>query len=620
MKKAWKKIAALIAVTCLALCGLILSACGGDSQADYSVSLTRPSGAAVVDAKVIFTPDAKDKAAVEAVTDENGKCTVRLYTDMDYTVTADNLGNFILQTRKIHTKKGEDIELKVVLPITYTFEVTGPEGADLSNITVSYSATVDGERTPLGQTGEDGKLWAMREPTDGYAFITPPEGYVYNENYVTKCPYIMSSLRPQTITFELIRHEQLSLDTTMSGEEINAFQTESKNTVFKAMMESSVRNAYSFRKTADDAEAQKVYSFRAAEAGEYWVFANYAGEYMLSVSDNLNLNGQNALNSTSGSFDHFSVVCEEGTTYYLYAQADTAQHDFQFVIVSPQERNETLVTAEGDAELSILENLPAIIRFMPSVAGEYTFTTESDVKIEVISNSYVVDSSDNGTLKIEVTAGNLVYGDGSPSHISWQLRFTALDANPVYPLNINVHITRENIIEYTLQVKVVEVTEKLTKYEDQKGTLTAIGVNGTTGQIVKGADGYYHYGSENGAVVVIKLKGEIDVFYPEVKFEALDESYEFYRFHKSTDDEKHIYYHENYAKFLRGYLAYGDDKNASGEYYLKYVNSDGVYPLTDELITFLKLVADRNSSFFGTCVSTYTMDSLWLFSAYYYAE
>lgn len=605
MKKIWKKTAAIVAACCLALCGLIFAACGGDKQAEYSVSFTYQSGKPVPEAKVIFTPDAEGKETVEAVTDEEGKCTVRLYTDMDYSVAADSLPeDFILQTKKIHTTKGEEIELKLILPQTYSFEVTGPEDAPISNVTISYSATPTGEKKQIGRTGEDGKLFAKMEPVDGYAFITPPEGYVYNEDYTAKSPYIMSSLRPQLVSFELIRYGQLSFETAMSGEEISAFRSATENSVFENMMENSICEAYSFRKTS--ADAHRVYSFTAEEAGEYWLFVNYTGEYAFSVSDDLNLNADYALNSVSGSFNHFSVLCEEGTTYYLNVEADTTQQELQFVIVLLRKSNETLVTATGEVQLSVLKELPAEIRFMPSAAGKYTFSTQANVKIEVISNSFPVGSSENGAIDIEVTTGNLYYGDGTPSNVSWILRFTALGEEPVYPLNLTVNITREDIVEYTLQVKTAEVTETLAKFDNQPGTLTAIGVNNTDGQVVKGDDGKYHYGDKNGAVVVVQLTGEIPVFYPEIKFEEIDKERDFFRFFIGTDEEKHVYLYEDYAPFFHTYTG--------------YVNKDGVYPLTDELVAFLKLVAKQNGSFFATCVESYTSDSLWLFSAFYYAE
>ncbi|MDE6677314.1 MAG: hypothetical protein K2K12_06370, partial [Clostridia bacterium] len=173
-------------------------------------------------------------------------------------------------------------------------------------------------------------------------------------------------------------------------------------------------------------------------------------------------------------------------------------------------------------------------------------------------------------------------------------------------LNVTVHVTRENIIEYTLQVRVVEVTETLTKYEDQTGTLTAIGVNNTTGQVVKGDDGYWHYGDKDGAVVVVQLKGNIPVFYPETKFEDVDKERDFFRFLVGTDEEKHVYLHDDYTQLFHTYT--------------EYVNKDGMYRLTDELAALLKLVAKQNEPFFKTCVSNYTADSLWLFSAFYYAE
>ncbi|MDE5896983.1 MAG: hypothetical protein K2H43_04125, partial [Clostridia bacterium] len=89
--------------------------------------------------------------------------------------------------------------------------MTGPADADLSGIPVSYAASAEGARTTLGTTDAAGKLIVSRAPITGYAFITAPEGFVYNEYYgnteSNPCPYAITERAP--VRFTLIRHSRI---------------------------------------------------------------------------------------------------------------------------------------------------------------------------------------------------------------------------------------------------------------------------------------------------------------------------------------------------------------------------------------------------------------------------
>lgn len=599
--------------------------------ATYTVSVTLPSGSGQSGVGVIFTPDSQTEQTIRETTDSNGTVSVRLSTQIRYLVTLDEStlpDNFKLSdadANGISTATGTSIKFRLVVPVTYNFVVSGPEGAPLGNISVSYAATPTGVRKPLGKTNESGKLSVKIAPTEGYAFITAPKGYAYNEDYSGNMYRLDSKI---VTTFRLYVLEVLSLEDPMSKTQCEEFAQESQNSYFGTLMDEGLSSAYLVSKTFERANEIQLLSYTAQESGEYTLFVNYTnGNYDFSAYNSLNFKQLINTLKPNDPFKHFSILCEKGKTYYFSLKPGTDRQEVEFVIVSPKEKNEVSVKGEGTYELSVRENLPADIIFAPTLAGEYTFTVTgaSHIQINVYSsNKFPLESSDTGVLNMELWKSTLYFDDGTPTNVWFLIRFTSTDENAVYPVSFDVRVTRTDIDEkeYKKVINHVEVTETLTQYADQAGTLTQIGVNGTNAKIVKGADGLYHYGSESGAVVVIKLKGPIDVFYPAEdggNFELLDEFSSFYRFLVRTDETALCKYYDDYAKFLRGYVYFGEQNSASGEYYTKYVNSDGVYPLTDELIPFLKLVAQQNEKFFAYCIDyVYTKDSLWLFSAYTY--
>lgn len=173
--------------------------------------------------------------------------------------------------------------------------------------------------------------------------------------------------------------------------------------------------------------------------------------------------------------------------------------------------------------------------------------------------------------------------------------------------------------------------------------MTAIGIDDTSSLIVKGSDGYYHYITAEGPIVVVQISGTINGLYDKNFLELDFEGGSPYSFNITPADELDDYTKDyqilNYTRFLRGYASPVTDASgnvsAPTEYevevfYAKYLNSDGVYPLTDELITFLKYyvygsATDTSSlSAAGSLIqgALYGSDnsSVWLFSAFYYDD
>lgn len=603
------------------------------TEGNYTVTVVRQGGSNVAGVDVIFTPDSSAAETLVRTTDENGKVQIALSATLDYVVTLDATtlpSGFAVKPEDangISTANGAAITFTLVPEQTYSVQVNGPAGVSLEGIAVSYAATANGFTTLWGYTDANGKLSVVKPSSKGYIYITAPNGYAYNENYGDNSPY---ALKKGTITFQLLKRTDFTLSTAMTESEQQAFVAATTSN-FAAMMSEAGRAAYCFSAQIGAGETQ-VFSFTAQQSERYDFFASFS-DCEVKLFDSLKFKAGNIDYSIAELPDKsmgMYVEAEAGATYFFTVSATTAQ-TVQLVIVTPADKNDYSAEGAGDYTLTIKNKQPAMLYFRPAQSGEYTLTIASGAsgyRIDQISQAnhdpIIGAGSDNGSVVFQATDSELFDGNGKPTPNVWIFRFTSTAATPAYPIEISVTIERTgDAFEKQKVTENAVVTERLTQYADQTGKLTAVGVTGA--QVVKGGDGYYHYGNANGPVVVIKLKGAIPPFYvgeenKKLDFSTLDkEDIGWYTFYKNSDDTH--YYFVNYASFLRGYTAYSDNPTIEvEEYYLKYVNKDGVYPLNDELKVFLQYVARNNASWLSGSVSNAQSDCLWLFSAYYYDD
>lgn len=182
----------------------------------------------------------------------------------------------------------------------------------------------------------------------------------------------------------------------------------------------------------------------------------------------------------------------------------------------------------------------------------------------------------------------------------WTLGFSAkADSYPVSFPVVFMRI-RDSYEQPAPQITTVKVTESLTKFEDQTGTITSLMMDGSDVAYFNSKDRFYHLGSENGPVIVAKLSKPceyLDVSFNEVqnsgnKFLTLERKYD-------------------YTNFVAQYS--------------ENCNSDGVYPVTEELMLFLQRVQHTHNYFGynGWVESKLSYEPIeecfWMFAAYYYA-
>ena len=335
-----------------------------------------------------------------------------------------------------------------------------------------------------------------------------------------------------------------------------------------------------------------------------------------------------------------SLICQKGHKFTFYIKAQNAKETVSFVILAPAEKNETHVTKAGSYTAQVKENLPALISFRPEKQGKYrlTITSEGNYTIAYIINRYATSANETVTSKqyeVDIfdrtlyntdSKGNIDYEN--PSSAEWLFRITATDSVS-FPHEFGFDITRvgdpDEGRRYDIRFAPEPQEGALTKAEKPQGDLRAIGVNKTNARIVRGSDGKYYLNALTGPVVYVKLRGTIAPYYPDRSFEAIDNDGAInpYRFNVTTQEEmqdpKHPYVLRDYVKLLRGYRLNEDETDAYKEYYLKYVNDDGLYPLDDTLKEFLTYFAQDNRYWISSFGAS-SDDSLYLFSAFYYDD
>ncbi len=183
----------------------------------------------------------------------------------------------------------------------------------------------------------------------------------------------------------------------------------------------------------------------------------------------------------------------------------------------------------------------------------------------------------------------------------------------------------------------VAVSETLTVFEKPDGTeLTPVSLDGTANLVYDNTNKYYRLG-ENGPVVTVQLTKAIDRLRfgsPFIYLELDNPRAAKYVFDvtDTVPNAPGSVMHD-YRLFLRGFKDYESKPGTFGDElsipetlenencYAKFANADGVYPLTEELKTFLQLFyANNEASIEGHLITAASENCGWMLPLYYYAE
>lgn len=545
--------------------------------------------------------------------------------------------------------------------VSYTVSIVAPEGSNaaVSNRQIIYAESISGDQRIIGTTQADGTA-QVNVPKTGYLFVNPPTGYNYDRDYTgnsqRQSPYKINR-NGGSMTFRLLRENNLRFENAMTDEEKNTFANTIGSTVFReaALGTDSKpgRAGYEFSVTLKAGETQ-FFTMRAAINDNYTLFTNKPDDCTLKLL-NSSYDVTNGEAFTAPKSLGVTLTCTKNANFTFSLTAGDRETTVRYVILQPEDRNETRIETTGIFNLTIQEKIPVLISFRPAESGKYQFAvmTEGNFVMHNIYSRYADSPTNptppssgddqtisyNGIFEFNIKDDTLYYKDSKgnidktkPTDAEWLLRIFTND-NAAYPLPIQVKIERIGDADEGRKYNFVDAEEpaagELTQAEKPNGTPKAIGVYKSAPRIVKGADGKYRLNAENGPIVFVKLQGNIPPYYSDAVFESLDSSgVSPYRFNVTTEEDMKDptapYTLRDYTRLLRGYKSYDNDgnptdKDAYNEYYLKYVNADGMYPLDDTLKEFLTLFSASASAWISG-FGSYTNDSLYLFSAYYYDD
>ena len=246
--------------------------------------------------------------------------------------------------------------------------------------------------------------------------------------------------------------------------------------------------------------------------------------------------------------------------------------------------------AAGVYEVSFSTTSAAHVTMYNFAASEaYCYVDETDRKPH---ESIVIDTvtTANSAITVELT----IYGDYSRA-----AQFFAIYADAACDVTINVTRTGDATEPDEIPTETAPFTAPTTAFENNPdGKLVLMPLNGTL-SVEKGGDGYYHVGSENGPLLLVNLTkklprvGESSIAQLPINSETGENT-----FVKPVSENGNIVKRVKYNELVGAYA----DK----------VNRDGVYPVNDDLYTFLH---EFDSLWFSSTISEYD----WLIPCQYYA-
>ena len=245
--------------------------------------------------------------------------------------------------------------------------------------------------------------------------------------------------------------------------------------------------------------------------------------------------------------------------------------------------------------------------YTQAAAGVYeiSYSTTSSANITMFNFSATeafcsVDSEGKPTAKIDtvtsseskITLSLTVYGN-----LSRAVQYFAIYADADCEVTINAVRKGDAKEPVIVETEDAEFTTPASKFENQPGKkLSLMPLDGNL-EVVKGDDGYYHVGSKNGPLLLVNLTKTISRA-GETSIQQLPSASGRNVFVVGKYEGNTLVSKIDYSKLVNAYCA--------------KVNSDGVYPVNDDLYTFLE---EFKSQWITSVNSQYD----WLIPCQYYA-
>lgn len=564
-----------------------------------------------------------------ATTDANGKAEFELVPD-SYTVTLSALpAHYSVPADADLNLTADKHDLTVTLSENFSYKVylVNPDGTPYyaQGVLVGI-CTLTGNCLQLQPLEAGGVARCEGAKTDYEVQIQGlPEGVTFERgegahaNYYTGAQF-SATVTEMTITIYPVTVLDLSAD--------------------RAMTEAEKQSAAYFTDNVK-LPAHKFNTELAADGVRYFGFtAGIGGIYKIVYPSDPDISFKLFGGTGNTIYSGMELELQAGSVYYFAVSASAAK-TAEFIIVSPVSTVKSVSGTSGAADLAFAQkNVRAIVKFTPTEAGKYTAVVKGSQKaaVELAANADVfaegtaTDFKENASCAAKMTQANL----GNVLYFA-----VSLPGDVATPVSVRLEITKTAAITDT--VTEVAVTDTLSKFTKPSGqTLTPVPYSTAESALVIGDDGYYHYNGKEGPVVTVLLTKLADEarFYQEYALaymDGTDMGAAKYIFDVTSEEDKANPDKGNtfldYRMFIRGFKDYVVTPSGRGnsydlpatiaDSYAKFVNEDGVYPLTEGLKTFLKYFCKYNSdtvSFGLPFDETVPKGNEWLFPLYYYAE
>lgn len=643
---------------CLVAGFAMFVACNGDDGQDNGTTTPPPSNDAItytVEVKLedggaaLGTTVAISAAGVTygnpIAVNEQGKATFELPAG-NYDVTLDNLTEHYdlpADASLKLTATGTSLTVTLVRKFAYVVNLKTADDKPLAidSVTVGICTMEGNCLNPVPAVNGKAIVEAAKGDYHVKIFGLPAEyAYVSDENFYYTGEDFSATKTEMTITVDTVN----VIDITKN------YLTAAQKTELSQTITAYNENAQKF----DAVHVTKTLA--KGESAYYVISPRFSGEFNIYATEDASY--QNLGN-------YYRLENSAGNIYAAYgSQLPIALDDKQYIrvyndgeetvtasfIVTVPAASETVVTGvnntNGKATAEVIINksgATAILEFRPTSLGAYKLTVKDDVNAAITTLAYKNGAFDDYDASAEFTKNPSVtykatdtWSDGK----NGAFFAVSLPENATVPATLTVEIERIHIFENT--VNVVAVQETLTKFAtpDDK-ELVGVPMDGSANLVYNETDKFYHLGAADGPVVVVMLTELVD----ESRFADFPLALAYldmdslrgvnFVFDKTTPDdiaslEKGNTY-KDYRTMLRGFTEYAFDKQnnpmipeeiTAQTYYAKYVNDDGVYPLTKELEAFLKDLLDTYSDTLVWCLPWDVEDpeNFWLFPLYYYGE
>jgi len=631
MTKTGKKILhTIILALCLAAFACLFAACGTDTPEDNAVTYTvTVKKDAATPAEGVSVQIRKGGAGFEKKsTDANGKVTFELAPDSYEVVLAKLPDHYSVPESASLSVTADSRDLTVTLEKSFFYTVK----------------LVNPDKTPFYAPGimvgictfEGSCLTPVLIDENGVAEIEADPG-----DYHVQLPEL-----PACYTFDKDGAGYYR------GGNFSATDTEMTITIYTATVANAVapmteaeKKTYSEGTPAYNSSFQRYVSYKltkelkADEVAYFCIDAEISGRYNIFTNSEVLFlsNGTEFVAGKDGNYLSSTLICREGQPYFFKAINNGSRPaKAEFVITAPFSSYISQHGKGGVLDVVVgKENTNAIISFSPSEAGTYrvSVTGEAPAALSVsASNSgeFIEDALADGEYVSNPSDSFVAYTSNVTSGSYIYIAITAKAEE--YPAKLNVNITKTAEVADTHTT--VEVKETLTQYAKPAGKeLYGVPMNGTAKLVYNSADKYYHLGTADGAVVVVNITGSLDVSRFEegcalAYMELVNGQLATYRFITKRESGEDTL---DYRLFLRGFEEYDYTNGTHGPvasipkeitaqtYYAKFVNEDGVYPLTEELKIFLEKFYEANAAAFSWQIpANVEAENAWLFPCYYY--